>query len=1136
MNSIFTKKIVSAFQTRRLGVLLLSVCLSILSVSFPQMLSAQTPKEITGQVFDEKGAPIIGVNIYNKDRTSIGTSTDKDGRYTLKNITPGTNLVFSMVGFQSQTISVGAKTVIDVTLIEDLATIDAVTVVATGYGGEVNKRNTTAATASIKMDEIADIPVFKLGEALVGMVPGLDVSIGSQRPGAESVDWGIRRSYRPGDVGAKDAGDANPLVVIDDIRTTVSALDNLDPNLVESIDILKDAAAAIYGSEGSQGVIIVKTKRGKSGKPSISYSANIGISDKMNKFPEMMNSYEYGQFWNSVNRANYNTNTEHYFSDEELERMKGIDYNWLDKAWKAGVTSRHSVSIGGGTDKVSYNAGVGYLTKSENLGDFDDNNKWSYNAGVNAILAKGLRFDLQLSGGTSAISKQNAKNGNDFPVLARMPRYIPWEVYDQEGNAQFVARAMNPGFMQKLTDDYTTRDLAGNNFFAMQNAGNRTENDNFNFGVNASIAYEVPFIPGLTIRGSYNRSDNSSRGMEFRQKYSLYCPINSNVQGTHLYTDMGVENGSLYRETVYSKDNMVQYTFDKGFSWGTKLYLTYARTFGKHQIDALYTFDKSASEARGTQLRYENALGIFGGTSATSGDLIGENTVVNRSESGDMAYLARINYGFNNRYFFTFVGRYDAHTKFSPENYWGFFPSVAGAWIISDEKFFKNVKGVNFLKLRLSWGKSGQKNVKDWEWMQRYGLRPNESGLFGTNPTVGKGTGLKMDKSPNRNATWSDSYQYNVGLDMRFLRDRLGVTLDQWRKEDRNILTNRVSNLPISIGGTVAAENYGGVNSWGTEISVNWSDRVSKDFRYNISANWSTYNNKLIHYERNMNSAVYPWTQVQGRSSYFGEWGYKVWRGTSSGDGMIRTVEDAEKYWAYLEANAQRYTEETGKASSVNFFGITKKEDFVKKLGMLVYEDVTGPIVQDPNTKEWSYERPDGRLRDNEDQIELAKARAQQTINTRFSVTWKNLTFSTALRTSWGGWNAIDYGSLQQDLGNNKFTENTYRFMTDMYDMEYNQTGRYPNVNHRSYNSKMSDFWAANSFSLMIQNMTLSYQVPREFANKIGLQGVRFSFSGSNIGYLVDPMRKYGTATGNSLKMDYPLLRTWAIAINITFK
>lgn len=1141
MNS-FTKKRKPAFMGKQFGIGLFTLCMTVLIAVSPQALQAQTTKTVSvnGRVFDAAGNPVSGIQIYDKAKTGIGTITDAKGEFSISNVPENGALVFSMIGYETQEVPVANKSFMNIVMLEDILAIEAAQVISTGYGGVVNKRNTTAATASINMDEIVDIPTFQLGEALVGMVPGLSVNVTSMRPGSESIDWGIRRTYTPGQAGAKDGGDASPLVVIDEIRTNTAALDNLDPSQIESIDILKDSEAAIYGSDGSQGVIIVKTKRGKVGRPQFSYSGFVGYNNNMTKFPEMMNSYEYGQYWNSILRSAVQTNENYYFSDDELEKMKNIHYDWLDKAWKPGLSTKHTLSMSGGTDKVTYNAAVGYNTKGENIGSFQNNDNWSYRTGMSAQIARGLSVDIQLSGTVSSITKQNAKDGDDYPVLFRMPTYIPWEVYDREGNAHYVARTINPTTALKDQAGNDSRSLQANNFFAKQDAGDVTENDSFSFRVSGSLTYQVPFIPGLTIKGMYSRGDNSSRGMEYRQTKTLMTPLGTNVKDKHLYTDIGVEDGLTYRETVYTKDNMVQYRFAKGWDWNTQLYLTYNRQFGDHSINATYSFDKSANENRDTQLRFENAIGggVFGGTTGTSGDLVGENTVVNRSEGGDMAYAGRIYYGFKDRYFLTLIGRYDAHTKFSPENYWGFFPSIAGAWIVSDELFFKNnVRNVDFLKIRASYGKSGQKNVKEWEWLQTYDVRPNESGLFGTAEAISKGSGLKMGKSPNRDATWTKSYMLNVGVDVRLLKNRLSITFDQWKKRDREVLVVRNANLPISIGGSVAAENYGAVNSWGSEISVGWNQRVNRDFSYSINASWSIDNNKLITYERNVNAVYYPWTQREGLSTYFGKWGYKVWRGTSSGDGMIRTVEDAENYWAYLEANSAAYNQKYGTKLTPNFFGITKKEDFVKKLGMLVYEDTTSERLQNEDKTESYYNNQgDGRVLDNQDQVELSKPRAAQDITPRIRVTWKNFSLASSLTFSWGGFNSFDYGNLRQQTGSGNYTENMYRFMTDMYDAEYNTTGRWPNANHRSYNEKASDFWRQNSFSLMVRNLTLSYSLPREFANRIGFQSMRFSLTGNNIGYIIDPLRKFNIGTGYSLTTNYPILRTWALAVNITFK
>lgn len=359
----------------------------------------QQNETVKGTVLDEQGIPVIGANV-KVVGTTVGAITDLDGNFSI-NAPKGAKIEVSFIGYVTQVVTAPSRGALKVVLREDAQLLEEVVVV--GYGTQ-RVKDLTGAASNVKMDEIPDSPGSSLIDALAGQIVGLDVNQGDGRPGSTG-SFTIRQPMS----FDKTSNFNQPLIVIDDVvqvnaegEPSMDAFNMLSSSEIENMTVLKDASAAVYGSRASSGVILVKTKRGSVGTPKISYSGKIDFSDAVSH-AKTMNSYELGVFTNRLfdqtdRVKGDNSNAYYKYSDEELQAMKGLNYNWLDKAWDPAVSHRHSLTVNGGSDKVTYFAGVNFQDQGSNLGKVQSYNKWSFRAGGDVKVASGLKLSASVSG------------------------------------------------------------------------------------------------------------------------------------------------------------------------------------------------------------------------------------------------------------------------------------------------------------------------------------------------------------------------------------------------------------------------------------------------------------------------------------------------------------------------------------------------------------------------------------------------------------------------------------------------------------------------------------------------------------------------------------------------------------------
>ena len=1101
-----------------------SLCLGMM-LMFSASALAQN-QTVSGTVLDELGEPVIGATV-TVEGEKTATITDMDGNYKIA-VPKGKKITISYIGYMPMTVAPGGT----VKLEEDKQTLEEVVVV--GYGSQ-KKAHLTGSIATVEMDDIQDLANGNLGSSLSGLVNGLSVTGGDSRPG-EPARLAIRDVNSLGEVGSQAQ---QPLFVIDgyiypnDVKVGstyqnlgAEAFNNLDPSEVESISVLKDASAAVYGARAANGVILVTTKKGKVGAPSISYSGSIGFTDEVAR-PKMLSAYDYGRLYNTYAAADpTNTSlnkTTALYQLDELEAMKSLNYDLLDKYWETGYTTRHAVNVSGATDRVSYFGGITYFKQDGNLGKLDYD-RWNYRAGIDVKLNDYLSANLTVSGDYGKKNKPMLKVGGtneekDYNLMLTRPGYIPEYVGDYPIATYGISNGARVG-----NQNYS--------FIVLQNNGDYTRTMTSNTNINASIKYDFGWskiLKGLKLSFSYSKSINTDKNNQYGSSYKLYQMTRRYGSGSHMYTPTSGDDSSFnymdpsnFNTLNLNNGDVLSRQMIRTDNYQMNFTAQYARDFDKHHVSALFSIEKSEAESERTYASktkpYEFTTGQD--NSVMSGSE--EDAQFTRSESGTLSYIGRLNYAYADRYLFEFLLRSDASTKFAPENYWGTFPAISAGWVVSEEAFFQNsklAKYVDFLKVRASWGLTGRDNLTPWQWMQIYAQDANRGVVFGENSDSGSRITINKNNSAvNPDVHWDKSYKTNIGLDMQFLNKRLAVNLDWYYEKNREMLMNIVQSVPATVGTQSASTNVGEMNSWGWELGVTWRDKIGKDFKYRIGINTGYHDNEVL----NMDFATqYIYREIQrGGRTDVGLWGMQC-------IGMFRSFQDIEEYFE--------------KYNITSYMGMTK--DKVRP-GMLIYKDVRGAYNQETGT----YDGPDGIVDRDNDQVCLSNRSNPYGFTVNLHADWKGIALTAQLGASWGGYTTLPSAAIGVPSNTNiEFynmpsfwnPDNVYVYQ-DIYDgsgnliMKQNREAEYPNLAY-GINSTTSSFWRVSAASVRLSRLTLAYTLPNAWFKSVGIKNVRLNITGQNLINFYNPYPDKFTNPMAGTYGNYPNLRKWDIGLNLSF-
>ena len=1003
----------------------------------PQPAILQQTRKITGRILDENGEPLIGVSVMLKG-TSNGTITNIDGDYTLSgDITDKSVLEVTYIGMKKQEITVGNRTRINITMTSDNEMLDEVIVV--GYGTQ-RKGNLTGSVSAIKSEKLTIAPIGNVTNALAGQLPGLIVKQTSGIPGSDGSTLRIR-------------GFDAPLVIVDGIE---GDFNNIDASQIESISILKDGAASIYGARAGNGVILVTTKRGIDSKPVISLNTSFTLQGQTN----VIKPGSSGQRaeWLREEHINKGLPMEQVpYTEEQIQKYyNGTDPNYLNSDWYDAVIrdwapqQNHNLSIRGGSNKIKYYGYIGY-NDQETIVKTGGGSYKRYNvqSNIDAKITDRISFTLDM-----LLTKENQffptvgsgfGHSNFWSIIydsdPRYPIYLPDRSKLSYGGLSY-----------------------GNALFASNtNLGGYSDTDKNRIRANGGLIYEFKYVKGLKAKMSISYDT-------YNQNYKYF-----NKQGK--FYSYNIDSDTYTFERASQDPTGVTEVFGRGYSLTQQYSLQYERLFKeKHRVSALALFetidynDKNVETGR-TGFMSTILDQLFAGNGTTSFNNGWE------SEMGRASWVGRINYSYMDKYLIETILRADASAKFPKNSRWGYFPSVSLGWVLSQESFMKSLKAIDNIKLRASYGESGNDNVGSFKYLAGYAF----DGSYKIGDEIK--SGLYAVGLANPILTWETMKIYNGGIDLSFFNRKLYGTVDAFYRVRDGIPGSRSVSLPSSFGAELPLENLNSIDTRGWELNLGTSGNFG-NFMYDISGNLSWARSKWRKYDEPIYSdpdqeRIYKregrWTDV--RYGYISE-------------GLFTSQ-------AEIEALDFTYKDLNGNSSL--------------RPGDIKYVDLNGDKVLD-----WK------------DQKEIGKGTLPTwTYGFNMNFKYHGFDLSALFQGAFGYTTYIDLTKAASTLKyDNRWTEK-----------ENNPNSLVARPGGASTNKYYSDFNNHSTAYLRLKNLSIGYELPKGLVSKAGIQQLRIYIAGTNL-FTLSSLHKYGVdpeVPEGSPAYYYPQQRTLSVGLNLSF-
>ena len=795
-------------------------------------LGAMAQSILKGTVNDEAGEPIIGATV-KVQGSQKGAITDFNGNFSVE-AEPNATLTISYVGYETQNVKVAGRNDIVITLKEDNTTLNDVVVI--GYG-TMKKKLVTGATVQVKGDEIAKLNTTNALEAMQSSTPGVQITQSSSQPG---------KGYKVYIRGIGTTGNSTPLYVIDGVAG--GSLDGINPNDIESIDVLKDAAsAAIYGARAANGVILVTTKQGKAGKIELSYNGAMGWSNAY-KRPQLLNAQQYMTI---IDEYTFNTSGQKmdWAGYAPADILAKVNNGWEGTDWwgafenKNAQQQNHSVTLTGGTDRSKFAMSYTYTGNEGIMGADRASYYKRHTIRINSdhVLLKAKDFDAITIGENISIGYNKnhdlAEDGMYWSYIHSLLQTCPLvpqyadngDIYyyqDFDGNVKY-GQGWNAS-------------LFSNPWENLEKGGFNSMAESRSINASATAFMTIQPIKGLRFRSQFNywwganayRNYNEPRSSGYGNATS---PIYSVNQSASLNTGWSVENTLTYDLPIISGHKisaMVGQTF-QSTAWSQNM-------GGSNKVN----YGDQLATLKGWDSAYLSNVKLVNATDATlTGGINDEEYLA--------SWFGRLTWDWNETYMATVTMRYDGSSIFTDGKRWGFFPSVSAGWVVSNEKFMEGTKSwLDFFKLRASWGQNGNCSINKYQYLATIALSGEayDSGYkfasdLATSVAGTPNVGAYANIVPNPDLTWETSEQLDFGFDARFLNSRLGLNFDWYKKTTKDWLIG--GNLLAIYGTNPAAINGGDVENTGIEIALTWNDRIGKDFSYNIGVNFATNKNKV---------------------------------------------------------------------------------------------------------------------------------------------------------------------------------------------------------------------------------------------------------------------------------------------------
>ena len=758
--------------------------------------SVPVDKEISGKVTDENGNGLPGVSVLIKG-TNMGVVTDIDGNYTMSVPDDASTLIFSYVGYTTEEVNIGERSTIDLMLIPDIELLTEVVVI--GYGTQ-QKKELTSAVSQTTGEEILRSPAVAITNSLAGRLPGVIINQRSGEPGRDAANILIR--------GSSTTGNNSPLIVIDGVANR-DGISRLDPNDIESVTVLKDASAAIYGAQSSGGVILITTKRGTEGKPVISYGFNQGFV-KATRLPDYADAASYAQARNDIERQ---FGRAPLFSEEDIRLFRdGSDpvghpnTDWYGELFSNTSTqNRHNLSVKGGNEKVRYFLSLGKtfqddLFKSSNT----EYNQYNFRSNIDASITDNLTVSLDLAGRKENREWYGVGSGYLFWQLGRQlpTQPIRWP----NGSLASGIEGTNPILMVN------------------ESGYNRTDNDIFNGTI--SFKYDLPVIDGLSFEGFYAIDNFNTFRKNFETPWFYY----DYDQATDTYTRQ--QSGQRGAITLFEAFNREQ-------SITSNLRVSYTRTFGSHIVSGMVGYEQNETDGDNFNAFRRNfdtdAIDQFFAGSTADEDQTNDGSGFER---GRQSLFGRVSYSYKDKYLAQFNFRYDGSVNFPVGDRFGFFPGVSFGWRISDESFM-DVSFIDDLKLRASWGVRGNDRIGEFQYL------PNFS--FGNGYNFGgvRVTGINPSGEPILDITWERHNTLNIGADISLFDGKFYLEADVFQTKTTELLGSPQNTVPRYAGFTPPDQNIGEMKNKGLEILTSYNNHLG-DIKYTVGGNVTYVRNEVV--------------------------------------------------------------------------------------------------------------------------------------------------------------------------------------------------------------------------------------------------------------------------------------------------
>ena len=1004
----------------------------------PVELNVSQQRQISGVVNDENGEPVPGTSVIVKG-TTRGVMTGIDGKYQL-GLTDGDKvLVFSFVGMKAQEVTIGDQRTINVTLEQENFGIEEV--VAIGYGVQ-RKVTSTGSVVSSKGAELEKSPGTNLTNNLVGRMPGLTAVTRSGEPGADGARLRIR--------GSNTLGDNNPLIVVDGVANR--SMERLNPSDIETVTILKDASAAIYGSQAANGVILITTKRGSLGKPKVTINMNQGFNQPT-RIPEMADAAQYATMLNEINYyKNPAGGRFSKYSEDDIQKYSdGSDpwghpnTDWFAEVFKDWSSqNQQNASISGGNENMRYFISLGakfedgyYHNSATNYKQYD------FRTNIDGKVNKYIDLAFDVAGREELRNYPTRSAGSVFRMLMRgkpnMPAYWP------DGT---------PGPDIEYGDNPAVTTTAATGY---------DMDKRYVLETNLRTVITIPWVRGLSVTANASFDKFFKFHKKFETPWYLYTWDGND---DHVVTKgkRGLDAPQLSQDMAdaQSLSGNIYATYEKKFLDIHSLKVMAGAERRSGMEDVFNAFRKNYISAAVDQL-FAGASDEYMSNSGSA------------KQNAYQSYFGRVNYDLSQKYMAEFVWRYDGSYKFPTTKQFGFFPGLSAGWRISEENFWKeNVAFINDFKIRGSWGQTGNDRIQEYMYLSSYGFDINRDGkidgsdnrsyVFGTtdNKLLGE------IKIPNPNVTWEVANQANIGFDALLLDSKLSFSADYFNNLRTQILIKRNASVPSSTGLTLPPENIGKVKNAGFEAVIGFHDQAG-DLEYDLSVNGSYSKNKIVF-----------WDETPGRPAYQ----------LSTGNPMPTDPNNPDNDLFYQAIGI--FKDQAAVDAYPHWAGA--------RPGDVIFEDIGGPDGI-----------PDGKI-DGLDRVRSDKNNFPRFIG-GFAANLKYKQFDLAMLVQ-GAAGAVQYiraesgeiGNYYKDFADNRWTpENT----DATYPRAFNRDEEY-------WGSQRNTFWLRSTDYIRLKNLEVGYSLPSTANAVLGIENLRFYVNGLNLltidkAKIIDPESEAGT-------------------------